>query len=143
MTTLHRSKSYAMLSERLQTTLYKENVPFNVNGLCNLGHMQCFSRGSKQHFTGKKSGNSGNVVWTISGHPLYICIYQVLHVKKNIKLLAARHSTQQPVKPLVRHCLKKSISMYVYVYICVTVRNEETKSWYLKFKSSVKTLYKV
>ena len=25
---------------------------------------------------------SGNVVWTTSGHFLYICIYQVLHVKK-------------------------------------------------------------
>ena len=55
-------KPYAMLPERLQTTLHKENVPFNVNGLCNLGPMPCYSRGSKQHFTGKNSGNSGNVV---------------------------------------------------------------------------------
>ena len=90
--------------------------------------MECCARGFKQHFTGKNSGNSASVVSTTFVHALYICMYQVLHVKKNIKLLAARHSTQQPVKPLVRHCLKKSISMYVYVYICVTVRNEETKS---------------
>ena len=72
-----------MLPERLQTTLHMENVSFNVNGLCNLGPMPCYSRGSKQHFTGKNSGNSGNVVWT-SGHALYLCIYQVLHVKKYI-----------------------------------------------------------
>ena len=40
-TTLHIKKSYAMLPERLQTTLHKKNVPFNVSGLCNLGPMHC------------------------------------------------------------------------------------------------------
>ena len=29
-------KPYAMLPERLQTTLHKENVPPNINGLCNV-----------------------------------------------------------------------------------------------------------
>ena len=43
--------------ERLQTTLHKENVPFNINGLCNLGPMQCCYRGPKQHFTAKHSDN--------------------------------------------------------------------------------------
>ena len=33
--------AYAMLPERLQTTLHKENVPFNVNGLCNLAYAIC------------------------------------------------------------------------------------------------------
>ena len=74
-----------MLSERLQTTLHKGNVPFNVNSLCSLGPMQFCSSGSKQHFTGKNSGNSWNVVWLTSGHALYICIYQVLHKKKKKK----------------------------------------------------------
>ena len=79
-----------MLPERLQTTLNKENVPFNVNSLCNLGPMQCCSaRGSKQHFTGKNSGNSGNVVCTTSGHALYIYIYQVFHVKKICKVISS------------------------------------------------------
>ena len=76
-----------MLSERLQTTLHKGNVPFNVNSLCSLGPMQFCSSGSKQHFTGKNSGNSWNVVWLTSGHALYICIYQVLHKKKKKKKL--------------------------------------------------------
>ena len=84
-------KPYAMLPERLETTLHKKNVPFNVSSLCNLGPMQCCPRGSKQHCTGKKSGNSDNVVWTRSGHSLYISIYQVLHVKKIYKfMLSAR-----------------------------------------------------
>ena len=38
---------------------------------------------------------------------LYICVYQVFHVEKNINLSAARHSTQQLVKLLVEHYLKK------------------------------------
>ena len=48
-----QSWSYAILSQTLQVTLHR-----------------------------KYSGNAGNVVWTTSGHFLYICIYQVLHVKK-------------------------------------------------------------
>ena len=75
-------KYYAILPERLETTLHKKNVPFNISGLCNVGPIQCCPRGSKQHCTGKKSGNSGHVVWTTSGHSLDICIYQVHHVKK-------------------------------------------------------------
>ena len=38
---------------------------------------------------------------------LCICVYQVFHVEKNINLSAARHSTQQLVKHLVEHYLKK------------------------------------
>ena len=80
--------AYAMLPEGLQTTLHKENVPFNVNGLCNLGPMQCCSTGSKQHFTGKKSCNLGNVVWTTSGHALYICIYIRSFTSKKYKVIS-------------------------------------------------------
>ena len=40
-TTLHSWKPYAMLPKRLQTTLLKKNVPFNVSSLCSLGPMQC------------------------------------------------------------------------------------------------------
>ena len=82
-----------------------------------LGPMQYYPRGSKQHC---KIKNSGSVVWTTSGHCLYICIYQVLHVKKNKVMLsllwkstetnaeiAARHSTLQNVKLFVGHYLKK------------------------------------
>ena len=124
-----------MLFERLQTILHKENVPFNVNELRNLGPMQCFSRGSKQHFTGKKSGNSGNVVWTTSGHALYICIYQVLHVNKNVKLSAARHCTHQPVKLLVGHYLENSHAMLPkpmqsWPAISVKCRNQDCISNY-------------
>ena len=65
--------------------------------------MQCCFRGSKQHFTEKNSGNLGNIIWTTSGHALYICIYMVLHVKKKyIKLSADRQFAQL----LVRHYLK-------------------------------------
>ena len=110
-----------MLSKRLQTTLHKKNVPLNFSGLCNLGRMQCCPRGSKQHCTEKNSDSSGNIVWTTSGHCLYTCIYQVLHIQKKYKVMpsllwkwaetnaerVARHSTQQPVKLLVGHYLKK------------------------------------
>ena len=137
--TLHRSKPYATLFEKPQTTLHKKvlcNFALillgqhctgqNPTQCCSRGSRQFFIRkmfhsmlttyailvlcnfvpSSKQNFTGKNSGNSGNVVWTTSGHVLSICIYQVLHVKKK-KLWAARHSTQQTVKLLVGHYLKK------------------------------------
>ena len=68
----------------------------------------------------ENSGNSVNVLWTTSCHSVYLCIYQVLDVKKYKVMLsllwklaetnaetAARHSTQQPVKFLVGHYLKK------------------------------------
>ena len=114
-TTLHSWKPYAMLPKMLHTTLHKENVSFNVSGLCNLGPMQCYCRGCKQHCTGKIQA-----IEATSGHSLYICIYEVLHVKKYKVILsllwksaetkaetAARHSTQQLVKLLVGCCLKK------------------------------------
>ena len=60
-----------MLSERLQTTLHEENVPFSVNSLCNLG-----TWGFKQHFRGKNSGNSRkcclNNICSGSLHNVYI-----------------------------------------------------------------------
>ena len=113
--TLHRSKPYATLFEKPQTTLHKKvlcNFALILLGQHCTGQnpTQCYSRGSrqffirkmfhsmlttyailvlcnfvpssKQNFTGKNSGNSGNVVWTTSGRILSICIYQVLHVKK-------------------------------------------------------------
>ena len=113
--TLHRSKPYAILFEKPQTTLHKKilcNFVLILLGQHCTGQnpMQCCPRGSKQlciskmfhsmltayailvlcnvapgskqHFTGKNSGTSGNVVWITSSHALSICIYQVLHVKK-------------------------------------------------------------
>ena len=71
-------KPYAMLPKMLQTTLHKENVPLNVNSLSSLGPMQCCSRGSKEHFTGKNSGNSGNVIWMYISGPWRQKIYKVI-----------------------------------------------------------------
>ena len=97
-----------MLPERLQTTLNKENVPFNVNSLCNLGPMQCCSaRGSKQHFTGKIQAIQG---MSFAQHLVMLFTYIYIKSstsKKYVKLSAARYSTQQLVKLLVRHYLKK------------------------------------
>ena len=56
-TVLHRYKP--MLSLRLQTTLHRKNP------------MQCCLRGSSKHCTRK---NPDNIVWTISGHSVYIYI---------------------------------------------------------------------
>ena len=57
-----RSKPYAMLPERLQTTLPKKYVPLIVSGLCNLGPMQYCPRGPKQYCIGKNSDKSGYVI---------------------------------------------------------------------------------
>ena len=69
--------------------------------LCNV------APGSKQHFTGKNSGNSGNVVWITSGHALSICIYQVLHVKKKRSYQQLDILPSKTVKLLVGRYLKK------------------------------------
>ena len=88
-TTLHRSKSYAILAERLQTTLHMKNpVQCSLNSpettLHRKSSMQCCTRGSKQYCTGK---TPGNVVWTTSGHSVYIITYiSGPSLQKNIKL---------------------------------------------------------
>ena len=86
-----------------------------------LGPMQYRPRGSKQHCKGKNSGISGNVVWTTSGHCLYICSYisGPSYQKNKVMLsllwkltetnaeIAVWHSTLQPIKLFVRHHLKR------------------------------------
>ena len=116
---LHRSKPYAILSERLQTTLHKKilcNFALILLGQHCTGKnpMQCCPRGSRQLCIKKifrsmlgayailvlcnvvpeaPSNIAQEKIQAIQamsfeqhlfGHSLYICLYQVLHVKKNI-----------------------------------------------------------
>ena len=102
-TTLHRSESYAMLSKQLQTILHKEN------------HVQRCLNTPKTTIHKKKYRQCCLVTQ-------FTQICQILHVKKiyDVILLlwklvnqlnkaetTALHSTQQPIKLLVRHCLNK------------------------------------
>ena len=85
--------------------MHTENVPFNVNSLCNPGLCNVVPEAPSNILQEKIQAIQGtrlNSIWSRSLH-----IYQVDHVKQNIKLLGAQHSTQQPLKLLVGHYLKK------------------------------------
>ena len=85
-------------------TLHKEIVPFSVNGLCNLGPMQC-CRAPTNIPQEKIQAIQG---MSFEQHLVFTYVYiRSLTSKKYVKLSAARHSTQQPVKLLVGHYLKK------------------------------------
>ena len=79
--TMPWSKLYAMLSERLQTTLPRKNPGTTLHKKYS---MQCCTGVSKQHFTGK---NPGNVVETTSGHCVYINILGLTRQKKKLSFL--------------------------------------------------------
>ena len=78
-TTLYSWKLDATLSKRLQTALHKKFFPFNVSGLCYLGPMQCCPRGSKHHCMHRTKFTQFRQCCLNS---VYICVYQVFHVKK-------------------------------------------------------------
>ena len=85
-TTLHSWRPYAMLSETLQTTLYKKNVLFNVSGLCNLGPMQWCPRGSKQHCRKKKIQAIQAMLFKQHLVTLFACVCITSLTSKNINL---------------------------------------------------------
>ena len=110
--TLHSCKPYAIFPVRLQTTLHKKNVPFNVSiaalailVLCNVVP-QAPSNTVHEKFRQCKQCRLNN-----TGHSVYIGIYQVLHAKKNIKLsflyygnrLKLRLKQQLGILPTSRH----------------------------------------
>ena len=79
-TTLHSWKPYASCPRGsrqlcLRKMFHSMLAAYAVLVLCNV---PC----SKHHCTGKTTGNSGNIIWTTYGDSVYICIYQVLFVKK-------------------------------------------------------------
>ena len=76
-----------MLSERLQTTLHKKNFrsmlgAYAILVLCNVVP-EAPSNIAQEKIQAIQAMSFEQHLF---GHSLYICIYQVLHVKKNIKL---------------------------------------------------------
>ena len=158
-TTLHRWKPYAMLSKNIQTTLHKKKFLCNVllilfgQNCIAENPVQCSPRGSRQlcirkmsnsmlpayailsqtlqvTLHRKYSGNAGNVVWTTSGHFLYICIYQVLHVKKYKVILSLQGHSEGTssgafevliiicqiyfINLFIFNCLKLNIKLFIF-----------------------------
>ena len=115
MLTLMQSWPYAMLCQRLQATFHRKK--FRQFSECRLNNI--WSRSLHMSGSGPSRQKRYKVIINSTFYP----------------------ATSQTFS----QTLSKKVYIYVYIciYICVTVRNEETKSWYLKFKSSVKTLYKV
>ena len=100
--------AYAMLPERLQTTLHKENVPFNVNGLCNLAYAICnVLPQAPSNISQEKNHAIQGMLFQQHLVTLFTYVYISGPLRqKNIKLSATRDSTQQPVKLLVGHYLE-------------------------------------
>ena len=119
-----------MFPEKLQTTLHKKNVPFSVTGLDNLGPMQCEapSNIAQENF---------QAIQTMSFKQRLVILFTDVYIRsftsKKCKVMLSlllkstetnaeittRYFTQEPVKLLVGHYLRKSLlGNYSAIFTC-------------------------